>query len=49
MGQLVGAGTTTLATIVQLNPIYVNFNVSETGRAADPRRHGEARDDRRRI
>ena len=29
MGQLVGAGTTTLATIVQLNPIYVNFNVSE--------------------
>ena len=29
MGQLVGAGTTTLATIVQLDPIYVNFNVSE--------------------
>jgi RND family efflux transporter MFP subunit len=30
MGQLVGAGSaTTLATIVQLDPIYVNFNVSE--------------------
>jgi RND family efflux transporter MFP subunit len=31
MGQLVGAGSpTTLATIVQLQPIYVNFYVSET-------------------
>lgn len=31
MGQLVGSGgTTTLATIVQLDPIYVNFAVSET-------------------
>ncbi len=31
MGQLVGAGgATTLATIVQLEPIYVNFSVSET-------------------
>jgi RND family efflux transporter MFP subunit len=30
VGELVGAGSaTTLATIVQLNPIYVNFNVSE--------------------
>ncbi|TIM81009.1 MAG: efflux RND transporter periplasmic adaptor subunit [Mesorhizobium sp.] len=30
MGQLVGAGVaTTLATIVQLAPIYVNFNISE--------------------
>ncbi|RWC01517.1 efflux RND transporter periplasmic adaptor subunit [Mesorhizobium sp.] len=30
MGQLVGAGgATTLATIVQLAPIYVNFNISE--------------------
>ncbi len=29
MGQLVGAGTSTLATIVQLDPIYVDFNVSE--------------------
>jgi RND family efflux transporter MFP subunit len=30
LGQLVGAGSpTTLATIVQLAPIYVNFNVSE--------------------
>ena len=30
IGQLVGAGSaTTLATIVQLAPIYVNFNVSE--------------------
>ena len=30
MGQLVGQGSpTTLATIVQLDPIYVNFNVSE--------------------
>jgi RND family efflux transporter MFP subunit len=31
LGQLVGAGSpTTLATIVQFNPIYVNFAVSET-------------------
>lgn len=31
LGQYVGAGSaTTLATIVQLNPIYVNFFVSET-------------------
>jgi RND family efflux transporter MFP subunit len=31
LGQLVGAGSpTTLATIVQLDPIYVNFYVSET-------------------
>src|SRR5688572_4005510 len=31
LGQYVGAGSpTTLATIVQLNPIYVNFSVSET-------------------
>lgn len=31
LGQLVGAGSaTTLATIVQLKPIYVNFSVSET-------------------
>lgn len=30
MGQLVGAGSaTTLATIVQLDPIYVNFTISE--------------------
>ena len=31
MGELVGAGSppTTLATIVQLDPIWVNFNVSE--------------------
>ena len=29
MGQLVAAGTTTLASVVQLNPIYVSFNVSE--------------------
>lgn len=31
LGQLVGAGSaTTLATIVQLDPIYVNFAISET-------------------
>jgi RND family efflux transporter MFP subunit len=31
LGQLVGAGSpTTLATIIQLDPIYVNFYVSET-------------------
>lgn len=31
LGQLVGAGgPTTLATIVELNPIYVNFAISET-------------------
>ena len=30
MGQLVNPGTSTLATVVQLNPIHVNFNVSET-------------------
>jgi RND family efflux transporter MFP subunit len=31
LGQLVGAGSpTTLATIVQLDPIYVNFSISET-------------------
>jgi len=31
LGQYVGAGSaTTLATIIQLNPIYVNFSVSET-------------------
>lgn len=30
LGQLVGAGSpTTLATIVQLRPLYVNFNISE--------------------
>lgn len=29
IGQFVGGGTSQLATIVQLNPIYVNFNVSE--------------------
>lgn len=29
MGQLVSAGSSTLATVVQLDPIYVNFNVSE--------------------
>ena len=29
MGQLVAAGATTLATIVQLDPIWVTFNVSE--------------------
>jgi RND family efflux transporter MFP subunit len=29
MGQLVAAGTTTLATVIQLDPIYVNFNVGE--------------------
>jgi RND family efflux transporter MFP subunit len=29
MGQLVVAGTTTLASVVQLNPIHVSFNVSE--------------------
>jgi RND family efflux transporter MFP subunit len=29
MGQLVAAGTSTLATVVQLDPIYANFNVSE--------------------
>lgn len=29
MGQLVAAGTSTLATVVQLNPIYVDFAVSE--------------------
>ena len=29
-GQLVNPGTSTLATVVQLNPIHVNFNVSET-------------------
>jgi RND family efflux transporter MFP subunit len=29
MGQLVAAGSTTLATVVQFDPIYVNFNVSE--------------------
>jgi RND family efflux transporter MFP subunit len=29
IGELVIASTTALATIVQLNPIYVNFNVSE--------------------
>ena len=29
MGQLVAAGSTTLATVVQLDPIYANFNVSE--------------------
>jgi len=29
MGQLVAAGTTTLATVVQFDPIYVNFNVGE--------------------
>jgi RND family efflux transporter MFP subunit len=30
MGQLVSPGTSTLATVVQLNPIHVNFTVSET-------------------
>ena len=30
MGQLVSPGTSTLATVVQLDPIHVNFNVSET-------------------
>jgi RND family efflux transporter MFP subunit len=29
IGELVGGTTSTLATIVQLNPIYVDFNVSE--------------------
>jgi RND family efflux transporter MFP subunit len=29
MGQLVVAGTSTLASVVQLNPIHVSFNVSE--------------------
>jgi RND family efflux transporter MFP subunit len=29
MGQLVDPGTSTLATIVQLDPIHVNFNISE--------------------
>jgi RND family efflux transporter MFP subunit len=29
IGQFVGGGTSELATIVQLNPIYVNFNISE--------------------
>jgi RND family efflux transporter MFP subunit len=29
MGQLVAAGATTLASVVQFDPIYVNFNVSE--------------------
>ena len=38
-GQLVGAGSpTTLATIVQLDPIYVNFSISER-RAEHSRRH----------
>ena len=30
MGQLVNPGSSTLATVVQLNPIHVDFNVSET-------------------
>jgi RND family efflux transporter MFP subunit len=29
MGQLVNPGSSTLATVVQLNPIHVNFNISE--------------------
>ena len=29
MGQLVSPGTSTLATVVQLNPIHVTFNISE--------------------
>ena len=39
LGQLVGAGSpTTLATIVQLNPIYVNFSHQRDRRAEHPRR-----------
>jgi RND family efflux transporter MFP subunit len=53
IGQLVGAGSaTTLATIVQLNPIYVNFNVSEQDVLrirANMARQGLGPDDLRKI
>jgi RND family efflux transporter MFP subunit len=52
MGQLVSAGTSTLATVVQLEPIHVTFNISEQdvqndrGSEEDPRR-GRPPDGRR--
>jgi RND family efflux transporter MFP subunit len=53
IGELVGMGNPTiLATVVQLNPIYVNFNISEQDvlrlRAA-ARQHGMTEADLRRI
>src|SRR5690606_38336645 len=53
LGQLVGAGSpTTLATIVQLDPIYVNFAVSETDVQdirANMRLRGLTREDLKKI
>lgn len=53
LGQLVGAGSpTTLATIVQLEPIYVNFAVSETDVQdirSSMRARGLTRDDLKKI
>jgi len=53
LGQLVGAGSpTTLATIVQLDPIYVNFAVSETDVQdirSTMRAQGLTRDDLKKI
>lgn len=53
LGQLVGAGSpTTLATIVQLDPIYVNFAVSETDVQdirSSMRAHGLTREDLKKI
>lgn len=53
LGQLVGAGSpTTLATIVQLDPIYVNFAVSETDVQdirSSMRAQGLTRDDLKKI
>ncbi|AGK58390.1 RND family efflux transporter MFP subunit [Hyphomicrobium denitrificans 1NES1] len=53
LGQLVGAGSpTTLATIVQLDPIYVNFAVSETDVQdirSSMRANGLTRDDLKKV
>lgn len=53
LGQLVGAGSpTTLATIVQLDPIYVNFAISETdvqSIRADMHARGVTREDLKKI
>ena len=53
MGQLVGAGgATTLATIVQLDPIYVNFSISEAAVQdvrSGMRERGISRDDLKKI
>jgi RND family efflux transporter MFP subunit len=52
VGELVGTQPTQLATIVQLNPIYVNFNVSELDVArirAEMRRRGLTAADLRKV